>query len=120
VRFLIDADLPRSATARVEQYGHQAVNVRDIGLGRARDPDIAAYARQQRMTLLAGDFDYADVRIYPPEEYAGIVILELGRQNASAFVLRLLDELLQQADVVAKLEGRLAIVRPGRIRLRPP
>jgi hypothetical protein len=41
VRFLIDADLPRSAKPLLEKYGHEAVDVHDIGLGRADDPTIA-------------------------------------------------------------------------------
>ncbi len=43
--FLIDASLPRSTASTVQNQGHQAVDVRDVGLGRSPDADIAAYAQ---------------------------------------------------------------------------
>jgi predicted nuclease of predicted toxin-antitoxin system len=42
MRFLIDADLPRSTAALLKQYDHEATDVRDIGLGGARDKKVAA------------------------------------------------------------------------------
>ena len=41
MRFLIDADLPRSANDVVSRHGHEALDVRDIGLRSAKDPQIA-------------------------------------------------------------------------------
>lgn len=43
MRFLIDADLPRSTKALLEKYSHEAIDVRDIGLRHAKDPVIARY-----------------------------------------------------------------------------
>jgi len=37
MRFLLDADLPRSASDTVRQRGHEAIDVRDIGLRDAKD-----------------------------------------------------------------------------------
>ena len=45
MRFLIDADLPRSTAALLKRYDHEATDVRDIGLREAKDREIAAYAR---------------------------------------------------------------------------
>lgn len=42
MRFLVDASLPRSATELLRQCGHDAVDVRDIGLRSATDDVIAA------------------------------------------------------------------------------
>jgi predicted nuclease of predicted toxin-antitoxin system len=67
VRFLIDADLPRSTKTLLEKFGHQATDVRDIGLGSAKDPVIARYAQNHQACLLTGDFGFADIRNYPPE-----------------------------------------------------
>ena len=119
MRFLIDADLPRAVGPALRQAGHTAFDVRDIGLGDAPDSAIAAYARARRLCLLTGDFDFADIRNYPPPLYAGIVVFTLPRHATVAFILHLVDLFLQQPDVLARLSGRLAIVEPGRIRLRP-
>lgn len=120
MHFLIDADLPRSLKPLIERYGHEATDVRDIGLGSAKDPSIAAYAQTHRVCLLTGDFGFADIRNYVPAAYSGLVVLELPRNATASFIIRLVESLLQQPEVVAKIEGRLAIVAAGRVRLRPP
>jgi Domain of unknown function (DUF5615) len=53
------------------RYHHEAVYVRDIGMGGAADSDIAAYAQRYRLALVTRDFDFADIRNYPPTQYAG-------------------------------------------------
>jgi predicted nuclease of predicted toxin-antitoxin system len=63
MRFLIDADLPRSTAALLEQYHHEATDVRDIGLREAKDREIAAYARGQGLSLITGDFDFSEAAI---------------------------------------------------------
>lgn len=79
VRFLIDADLPRSTKALLEKFGHEAIDVRDIGLRSVKDQVIARYAQDHQACLLTGDFGFADIRNYPPETYYGIVVLGLPR-----------------------------------------
>ena len=120
MRFLVDADLPRSSGDLLRRYGHVAIDVRDIGLGSATDAQIAVHAQSERLCVLTGDFDFADIRNYPPPAYSGIVVLELPREATASFILGLIEDLLRQSAVLAKLEGRLAIVEAGRIRLRPP
>ena len=58
-------------------------------------------------------------RVAHPDFGAGVV-LELPRNATASFIVRLVESLLQQPEVVAKIEGRLAIVAAGRVRLRPP
>jgi Domain of unknown function (DUF5615) len=45
MRFLIDANMPRSAAGLLKRYNHEAVDVRDTGMGAAADSDIAIYAQ---------------------------------------------------------------------------
>ncbi|MCS7336894.1 MAG: DUF5615 family PIN-like protein [Verrucomicrobiae bacterium] len=119
MRFLIDADLPRSTKALLEKYGHEAIDARDVGLPAATDRAIASFAQKHNACLLTGDFGFADVRNYPPEAYPGLVVLELPRNASATFILRLLENFLRQSDIVERLPGRLAIIEPGRVRLRP-
>ena len=62
MRFLIDADLPRSTKPLLEKYGHEAIDVRDIGLRYTKDPVIARQAQDQQACLLTGDFGFTDLR----------------------------------------------------------
>jgi len=62
VHFLIDASMPRSTAPLIRSRGHDATDVRDIGMGGAVDQDIAAYAQAQHLAILSRDFDFADIR----------------------------------------------------------
>lgn len=118
MRFLIDADLPRSVNTVIQKHGHASVDVRDVGLRHAKDSEIARYAQAQSLCLITGDYDFADIRNYPPNQYAGIVVLNLPRTANSAYINRLLNDFLAQEELIATLAGKLAIVEPGRVRLR--
>jgi predicted nuclease of predicted toxin-antitoxin system len=119
VRFLIDADLPRSAKALLEKYGHEGIDARDVGLKHAKDQTIARYALEHQACLITGDFGFADIRNYPPQEYQGLLVLELPRNATGTFILTLIEDFLKQSQIVNRLPGRLAVVEASRIRLRP-
>ncbi len=119
MRFLIDASLPRSTAPSVKGLGDDAVDVRDLGMGGAPDADIAAYAQRQQLCLFTRDYDLADIRNYPPDQYFGLVVFELPATATAPVILNLVESFLRQRNVLALLPGRLAIVEPGRVRLRP-
>jgi len=73
--FLVDANLPRAAGSVIRSHGHQAMDVRDIGLGTASDQDIADHARQHQLALVTGDQDFGNVLAFPPADYSGIVVI---------------------------------------------
>jgi predicted nuclease of predicted toxin-antitoxin system len=118
MRFLIDANLPRRTSDVLIQAGHEAVDVRAIGLGGAPDPAIAAHAQSEGLAILTRDGDFGDIRNYPPAAYAGIVVLSVPDDFVADEVLRVLESFLSQTSLVARLPGRLAIVEAGRVRLR--
>ncbi len=112
--------MPRSTAGLLERYGHEAVDVREIGMGGAPDSEIAAYAEGNRLALVTRDFDFADVRNYPPAQYAGILVLELPDDAVATFILRVIESFVAKKELVQALPGRLAVVQPTRVRLRPP
>lgn len=119
MRFLIDEDLPRSLSALFHRYGHEAIDVRDIGLRGAKDSEISAYAKKEKLCLVTGDFDFSDIRNYPPSQYAGIVVISPDPKSATArSITDLLEALLKQRELLEKLPQKLAIVRPEHIRIR--
>ena len=118
MHFLIDADLPRATKQKIESYGYTAVDVRDVGLGTADDAEIIRYAQKLKLCLLTGDYDFSNIRNYPPRQYSGIVVLKLPDTADAGYILRLLETFLKQTEVVSQLYAKLAIVEPGRIRIR--
>jgi predicted nuclease of predicted toxin-antitoxin system len=119
VHFLVDASMPRGTAPLIRSHGHDATDVRDIGLGGALDPDIAAHAQAHGFCLITRDFDFADVRNYPPDQYAGIGVVDLPNTATVTTILNLVRAFLGRQDVLNNLPGRLAILQPGRVRLRP-
>jgi predicted nuclease of predicted toxin-antitoxin system len=115
---LIDACLPREVATIAGAAGHAAVDVRDIGMRQAGDPEIAAHAQANQFCLLTEDWGFADIRVYPPEQYSGIVVFETD--NSIDQKLTAVRNLFDREDIVQALLGRLAIVTISKIRLRPP
>ncbi|HEX4793452.1 MAG TPA: DUF5615 family PIN-like protein [Humisphaera sp.] len=120
MRFLIDADLPRDTAILLASFGHVAFDVRDVGMRHAQDPEIAAYALQNQLCILTGDWGFSDVRVYPPEQYFGIVVIGLPARATGPTILGAIRRFLERPDLVALLPHRLAIVEKNRVRLRPP
>ena len=119
MRFLVDANLPISTAARINACGHEDVDVRSVNMGAADDSVIAHHARQNGFCLLTRDKDFGDIRNYPPADYAGIVILDLPDETVASDVLKILELFLSRKEWLDRLQGRLAIVQPGRVRFRP-
>lgn len=71
MRFLIDANLPRSLAELVSKLGHDVQFARDVGLGTAPDQEIAAHAQKTGAAIVTRDLDVADIRQYPPERFYG-------------------------------------------------
>src|SRR5438105_2870137 len=111
--------MPRGTDPLIRSLGHHATDVRDIGLGGAPDVDIAAYPKAHGLCVITRDFDFADIRNYPPDQYAGLVVLDLPNRAIVTAILNLVGALLGRQDVLSNLPGRLAIVEPGRVCWRP-
>ena len=120
MRFLIDANLPRSLAEFVSKLGHVAQFARDIGLGTAPDNEIAAHAQKTGAAILTRDLDFADVRQYPPEHYLGIVVLRVPDDAIASDIVAVAARFLRQQHFISHLSGRLAIVEIDRVRFRPP
>jgi predicted nuclease of predicted toxin-antitoxin system len=118
MKFLVDEDLPRSAASVLHELGHEAVDVRDIGLRGASDERIAAYAKAQGLCLVTADGGFANIRQYPPANYTGLVVLDLPPRATLPVILRLVREFFSNADLVRDLSGKLAVVAFGRVRIR--
>ncbi len=119
MRFLVDANMPRSTLALLAGLGHVGEHARDLGLGNAPDTQIAARARESGAAILTRDVDFADIRHYPPHDFAGIIVLRMPDDAVAQAIVNLLERFLKQAELVAQLPGHLVILEPDRVRFRP-
>jgi len=74
--FLVDEDLPRSLAAELRKTGHEAVDVRDIGLRGRPDDEIRNHALRENLTLITGDIELGNLLRYAPSP-AGILVVRL-------------------------------------------
>ena len=119
MNFLLDANLPRSAASLLREAGHEVEDVRDILLEGTADQLVARHAQSRKQVLITRDFDFADIRNYPPQNYSGILVLTLPDDAIAADINQLLKSFIQQPALLEKLFGRLAVVDQKRVRYRP-
>ena len=120
MRFLLDANMPRSVLALFAQHGHEVEHVKDIGFGAAPDREIADRARTDGAVLVTRDLDFADVRRFPPQTAPGFLVLRIPDDWTAPRIVALLARFLSMDSLVASLPGHLAILDQRQARFRPP
>jgi predicted nuclease of predicted toxin-antitoxin system len=116
MKFKIDENLPAEVADLLRQSGYEAATVQEQRLGGKADSVIASICRQEGRVLVTLDMDFGDIRVYPPEQFSGLVILRLRRQDKPQ-VLQVFTRLIR-AFSSEPLEGHLWIVEEERIRIR--
>jgi predicted nuclease of predicted toxin-antitoxin system len=114
--FKLDENLPAEAATLLQAAGHDVQTVHTEGLAGAADSRRGVAVRAERRALVTLDFDFADIRAYPPPDYAGIVVLWPHTQDVER-VLGLLSRSLPVLEDEG-LEGKLCIVEEDRVRFR--
>jgi Domain of unknown function (DUF5615) len=116
MKFKLDENLPGELVGDLRSAGHEAQTAPEEGLTGAPDPVLAERVRTERRVLLTMDKGIADVRAYPPEQFAGIILFRppsSGRGAVLAFVRRNLSSILGTDPT-----GRLMVVSERGIRIR--
>ena len=117
MRFKTDENMPKEIAEVLASAGHDASSVFEQGLSGVADSGIAAVCRVESRAIVTLDTDFMDLRRFPPEDYAGIIILRPHRQSIPHLVAmtRRIFGLLNTEQLI----GKLWIVDEGRIRIRP-
>jgi predicted nuclease of predicted toxin-antitoxin system len=58
MKLVLDQGLPRSATAILRNFGYDAIHVGDVGMARAADSEILAFAREAEAVVVTLDADF--------------------------------------------------------------
>jgi len=116
VKFKIDENLPVEVSELLQQAGYDAMTVLDQQLGGETDDTIGVICQQEDRIIMTLDLDFADIRAYPPKEYAGLIVLRLTRQD-KWHVLEIIERLLNVFKKESP-EKRLWIVSEQRVRIR--
>lgn len=117
--FLIDEDLPTFIAPALRLQDLAAVDIREAGFRGAADSVVAVFAKDNNLAILSGDFGFANVKQFPPAEYHGIAVFEFPNAWTATPITRLVVDYARQPGVLGAMNGRLAIVSPGRVRYWP-
>lgn len=116
MKFKIDENLPVEIVDEIRGLGHEGDTVFDEELSGFPDAKVLGAAEKGKRVLLTMDKGVANVRLYPPERFEGIVLFRpkrAGRLATIEFVRRHLSILLG-----TELAGRLIVITEAGIRIR--
>jgi len=116
VKLLLDENLSPAHALRLRAAGYDAVAVLEAGLGGRPDEVIRQMALDQGRTLVTIDADFSHLVRFPTENTPGVIWLKPWPPT-EAVIQTMLDGALGQLSQKA-MAGKLAIVEPGRIRIR--
>jgi predicted nuclease of predicted toxin-antitoxin system len=118
VKFKIDENLPIEAATTPRDASFDAETIRDERLSGADDHVVAARVQREGRILVTLDLDFSNIRAYPPEQFAGIMVLRLKAQDKATVLaytyMRRAVTVLQQRSPV----GELWIIQHDRVRFR--
>lgn len=116
MRFKLDENLSPSVAELIRGLGHDVMTVYDQGLQSCSDPEVLAACQEEGRALLSLDLDFSNLLVFPPEQYAGLIVLRLHKPGPKS-VISLVRRLLPHLNSVP-VAGSLWIVDEFRIRIR--
>lgn len=115
MRFLIDESLPRAVSRVLAAAGHDAADVRDVGLRGAPDEAIAAHAKTDARIVVSADLDFSNALRFPPGTHPGILVARLPDTPAPDAIAARILEAITEAETA--LDGAITVVELTRVRI---
>jgi len=116
MRFKLNENLPVAAAVLLTQAGHDALTIYDQQMVGVPDQCVASVCHNEQRALITLDLDFADIRAYPPGDFAGMVVLRPGMHGRTS-VLNLVGRLVALL-AVETLVGNLWILDEFNLRVR--
>ena len=113
--FKIDENLPVELAELLQSIGHDAMMVYDQQLQGKPDSLISEICKEENRAIITLDVGFADIRRYPPVEFAGLIGLRLKNQDKYSIlqVFQQVMSLLEKEPLV----GHLWIVEEQKVRI---
>ena len=119
LRFFADHCVSNAIIQPLRHAGHEALRLRDHLPIESADGVVIERAQQLDSLLLSLNGDFADIVIYPPANYRGIIALQV--RNHPEIIPQLMARLqgyLSSRSEMAYYRGKLLVVEVHRIRVR--
>lgn len=108
MKFLLDAQLPRSLLGAFADAGHEALHVAAIGLMRASDGAIWDYARRESCVLVTKDEDFA-VRWVQGDRGVPVVWIRIGNCRSRELIARVRPHLAPVGEMLSAGETLIEV-----------
>ena len=119
LKFFADHCVPSSVIRSISDAGHEILRLKDHIPQDSPDTVVISMARDLEAILISLNGDFADIVTYPPQDYNGIIALQVRNhpQIIQEIVNRLLAYVSSHPDM-SHYRGRLFLVEAHRIRTR--
>lgn len=116
MKFKCDENRPQEVTTLLQKHGFDALSIHDQDMVGEVDANIASVCQAEDRIVVTLDTDFADIRVYPPEQFPGIIVLRI-RRHAKPYVLAIMERVIKSLEHNTP-ENQLWIVDEKRIRIR--
>ncbi|HLZ11334.1 MAG TPA: DUF5615 family PIN-like protein [Candidatus Acidoferrum sp.] len=119
LRFLADHCISNTTIRALRDASHEVVRLKDVLPVESPDAAVIAKAQELDAILLSLNGDFADIVTYPPQNYRGIVTLQM--RNHAEILDQLIVRLIGYLRVQPAREhyrGKLLVVEVTRVRIR--
>ena len=118
IRVKVDEDLPRQVADLFSERGQDAVTVVMQGWQGFTDAALWPLVQQEERWLITADKGFADIRIYPPGNHAGVLLFRLEEESRRGY-LELTQTALERLQF-EELTDSIVVVTQRGIRIRKP
>jgi len=113
--FKIDENLPVEIAQLLITAGYNAKTVNEQRLKGVNDPVLINVCKNENRILVTLDMDFSDIKTYPPQNFAGIIVLKL-RNQAKSYILKLFQKIIPIFNS-EQIQQHLWIVEETKIRI---
>ena len=116
MKLRLDENIGTRGQRLLAEAGHDVASVLDQSLSGASDDRLFRICADEGRALITLDHDFAQTLRYPPEQSAGLVVLELPKRAGPDTLLNRVRALISALEQ-RPLKRELWIIEPGRIRI---
>jgi predicted nuclease of predicted toxin-antitoxin system len=119
LKFFADQCISESIIKSLQSAGHEVQRLKDHLPVDAADSNVIEKAQELDAILVSLNGDFADIVNYPPDQYKGIISLQIeNHPEIMPSLLKNLNSYLSSHDDMSHYSGKLLIAEAHRIRRR--